>query len=155
MKLLKWGLVCLLALGSVHSQAHETVQNGMVIHHAWMRQVVMEGMNAGGYFEIRNGNEQDDRLLAVKADFAKLAELHETREINGMMEMAPLDSGAVVPAGGVLMFKPGGMHVMLMGMQRKTTPGEHLPVTLVFEKAGEIQTDMVVQPLSGSELTHH
>lgn len=127
----------------------------MLIHHAWMRQVVMEGMNAGGYFEIRNGKDQDDRLIAVKADFAKMVELHQTQEKDGMMEMAPLESGAVVPAGGVLTFQPGGMHVMLMGMQRKTTPGEHLPVTLVFEKAGEIQTDMVVQPLSGSELSHH
>ena len=155
-KKVRFSLLLILALtlpGLV--AAHGVTHGNIVVTHAWMRAVVVPGMNGGGYLKISNGGAEADRLVAVRTAIAASVELHETVERDGMMHMDELPEGIPVPAGGEVALQPGGLHIMLMKVARKVDAGEQIPVILVFEKAGEIETHFAVQPLSGSETTHH
>ncbi|HEY6641798.1 copper chaperone PCu(A)C [Povalibacter sp.] len=80
---------------------------------------------------------QDDVLLRIAAPSATSAELHETSEENGMMKMRPV-TRLELKAGTPVQLAPGGMHVMLMGMQEAFAPGAQIPITFEFEQAGEV-----------------
>ena len=61
-----------------------------------------------------------------------------------MMKMRHLEAVEVSP-GTPTIFQPGGMHIMFMGLNKPFVAGETLPLTLVFEKTGEIDIEFVVQ----------
>lgn len=79
-----------------------------------------------------------DRLIAVSTPAAKMAGLHETRQVDGVMKMQHVD-GIDVPADGMLEMKPGGYHIMLMGLNAPLKEGDEIDLTLTFEKAGEVK----------------
>ena len=95
------------------------------------------GMKAtGGYVTIHNHGDQDDRLVGVQAPFAKRSEIHTMEAVDGVMKMRPVDGGLHIPAGGELVLKPGGQHLMFMGLTEALAPGSMHAVTLQFENAG-------------------
>jgi len=50
-------------------------------------------------------------------------------------------------AGGSAEFKPGGMHIMLVGLKQPLKAGDSFPLTLAFQKAGAVETTvMIVKP---------
>jgi copper(I)-binding protein len=49
-----------------------------------------------------------------------------------------------LPPAERITLAPGGMHLMLMGLQDKLSEGTAFPMTLNFEKAGEIAVDVSV-----------
>lgn len=101
---------------------------------------------AGAAFMIiRNTGDTDDRLVAVRSDAAQRVELHTHREDeNEVMRMIHVEEGFDLPAGGEIAMVRGAEHVMFMGL---TEPFEHdqlIPVTFIFETAGEITVDIPV-----------
>ena len=86
----------------------------------------------GGYVTITNNGESDERLVAVSAGFAKRVELHEMIHDNGVMKMRERDGGIEIPAGETVMLKPGGLHIMFMGLGETMVPGEMREITLEF-----------------------
>ena len=79
-----------------------------------------------------------DRLLGVSSPAAKMAALHRTVEADGVMKMEHVDA-LEIPANGRLVMKPGGYHIMLMGLTKPLKEGDEIEITLTFEKAGEIK----------------
>jgi copper(I)-binding protein len=92
--------------------------------------------NGAVYVLIENRGREADTLLGASSDAAQTVELHETRQAGGMMRMRPL-AKVEVPAGGRIEMKPGGQHIMLLGLTRDLHPGDKVTVRLRFEKAGE------------------
>ena len=88
-----------------------------------------------------------DRLTSVASDIADKVQIHEMSVVNGVMEMRPLADGLPVPAGGSVVLKPGSYHVMLIGLKKPLTAGETFPLTLTFEKAGNISVTVPVQAM--------
>ncbi len=78
-----------------------------------------------------------DRLVGVDTLVADKVELHESLNENGVMKMRPVDSIPVAP-GKPLVLKPGGYHVMLMGLRHTLKKGDSFPVTLHFAQAGDV-----------------
>jgi uncharacterized protein YcnI/copper(I)-binding protein len=99
---------------------------------------------AGGFLTITNTGVEDDRLVSVSVDFAKEGQIHEMAMEGDVMKMRQLADGLVIPAGETVTLEPGGYHLMFMGLTRALTEGETVPVTLTFEKAGEITIDLPV-----------
>ncbi|MFN8459352.1 MAG: copper chaperone PCu(A)C [Anaerolineae bacterium] len=92
--------------------------------------------NGAVYMKLTNNGQSDDALISVKTDVAKTAELHETKMgENDVMQMSPVPKISI-PAGGSVTLQPGGLHVMLMGMQKQLAAGDKISLTLTFEKAG-------------------
>ncbi|HYZ40658.1 MAG TPA: copper chaperone PCu(A)C, partial [Stellaceae bacterium] len=77
-----------------------------------------------------------DRLVSASTPAAKKAELH-TMSMQGMvMKMRPL-AGLDIPAGQPVALKPGGEHIMLLGLKQPLREGQSFPLTLDFAKAGQ------------------
>lgn len=102
------------------------------------------GMTSAVYFVIRNRGSQADRLVAATTAVAGRVELHETRQEGDMMRMVPVQA-VEIPAGGEVVFKPGGLHVMLMDLKRDLKVGDSFELTLKFERAGELTVTVPVR----------
>ncbi|MDR7521599.1 MAG: copper chaperone PCu(A)C [Armatimonadota bacterium] len=96
------------------------------------------------YMVIHNTGSQADRLLRADAGVAAAVELHETRMEGGMSRMHKVPA-IVVPARGRAQLRPGGLHIMLLGLKRDLKEGERLAVTLHFERAGAVAISVPVR----------
>jgi copper(I)-binding protein len=100
--------------------------------------------NGAVYVTISNHGSEADALLSAATDVATTVELHESVEQDGKRVMRPLPKFDV-PAGGKLEMKPGGYHIMLLGLKQDLNPGEIVKVGLTFEKAGQMSVEAPVK----------
>jgi copper(I)-binding protein len=115
------------------------------IEQPWARPTV-QGQVAGGGFLRIVGGASADRLVGARADAAGRVELHTMTMDGDVMRMRQVDA-IDVPAGRTVELKPGGLHLMFMDLKAPLTNGTRFPLTLRFEKAGEVQVQVQVQPL--------
>ena len=100
--------------------------------------------NGAVYVTLSNSGSQPDALVSASTDVAQTAELHQTTRDGGVMKMRPVKA-IPVPAGGKTELKPGGYHIMLMGLKQDLKPGEKVAVTLKFEHGGETRIEAPVK----------
>jgi periplasmic copper chaperone A len=108
------------------------VQAAVTATDAWVRGMVPTQKTTGAFFTLRS--TEDARLIAVATPAAKTAEIHESGMDSGMMRMRPVESIAL-PAGRSVELKPGGFHVMLLGVAKPLVPGDIVPLTLTLVDA--------------------
>lgn len=128
---------------------------GVTVSAPWTRAAGQGGTGAG-YLTLRNPGTAADRLVSARAGIARTVELHTHINDNGVMRMRPVPS-IEVPAGGEVQLRPGGLHIMLIGLQSPLRQGERVPLTLVFERAGEVQVELAVESAGarGPAAGHH
>jgi len=132
-------------MGSAMPNVGNEFQTGtLVIRNVWARAASQADALSAVYMVIENTGEQPDRLLHAHCDAAGTVELHETKMEGGVMKMQPVD-GIDIPAKGTVELKPGGLHVMLIGLTRDLNPGDEIEVELHFDKAGHVPVKAVVQ----------
>jgi len=93
------------------------------------------GMDRAGaaYLVLINGSGQDDALVGVTSPQAATVELHETvAGASGMMAMQPV-ARIELPKGARVELKPGGYHIMLIGLTQELKVGDTVELTLRFE----------------------
>ena len=95
-------------------------------------------MSGAAYMTLDNKTGTADRLTGASSNVAVQVQIHEMSVVNGVMQMRELADGLPFPAGGSVALKPGSYHVMLIGLKKPLTVGETFPLTLTFEKAGNI-----------------
>lgn len=105
---------------------------------------MMQGGNSAIYMVIHNDGEAADRLTAAETDVARNVELHETRMEGTMGQMFRVPN-IPIPGRGRVELKPGGLHVMLIGLRRELKMGDRFPITLVFERAGRVSSSAEVR----------
>lgn len=99
---------------------------------------------------------RDDRLVGVASPMAAEGQIHEMKIQDGVMSMAELKDGLALPAGEAVTLKPGGNHIMLMGLTQPLKVGDTVPLTLDFEHAGSIGVRArVAQPAVATGSMHH
>ena len=119
--------------------------DGMHTHNAYARTNGGIGRTGAIFLMIHNNTETADRLLDARSDVAQRVEIHSHKDDgNGVMQMIHLTEGLALPAGEVHLLERGSDHVMLMGLTRDLVEGEVFPLTLVFENAGEMVVDVIV-----------
>lgn len=111
----------------------------------WARASAGPARNGAAFLTLKNHGADADRLVAARADVADRVELHTHIMEGNLMKMREVEGGIAVPAGETVMLEPGGLHVMFMGLKAPFKEGEHFPLTLVFEKAGDIDVTVHVQ----------
>lgn len=121
----------------------------VVVDDAWARPVAAREtgrMHSAAYFTLRNHTGEAVRLVRAETDVSAAAEIHETViDENGVMRMREQEH-VDVEAGGETRFEPGGLHVMLMNLDRELVAGDSLTMTLHFEDGHSLQTPVVVRP---------
>lgn len=110
----------------------------------WAR-ASLAGRNSAAYMTIVNHGAAQDRLVAAASPVARVVELHTHRMDNGVMRMRPVEA-IEVNVGEPAVLRPGGLHVMLIGLTRDLKAGETVPLTLRFETAGERTVEVPVLP---------
>ena len=139
-----------LGLASLAADAQEYKAGKLSIDNVWVR-LTIPGRPGAGYMKVRNMGEQADRILSATSSMAKRVELHTTLMKDGIMKMRP--AGQVeIPASGQIELKPGGLHFMIFGLNSQIRPGDKLPLTLVFERAGRIELAAPVEALGKKKM---
>ena len=143
--------ITLFLLGAVFSFA---VQAQIQIEKPWSRATAPGAKVGGGYMLIRNQGAAADKLVSASSSAAGKVELHVHVNEGGVMKMREVP-GYDVPAKGAFELKPGGAHLMFMDLKAPFKEGDKVPVTLKFEKAGEVKADFQVGGLGGSSAPAH
>jgi len=113
------------------------------IENAWARATPPGAETAAGYMTIRNKSSSPDRLIRVASPLATRVEMHVHIHDGDVMRMRQV-KGYDIPANGSLELKSGGAHLMFVGIKRPFKEGEKIPVTLRFERAGEMKVMFTV-----------
>ncbi|MGN7753527.1 DUF1775 domain-containing protein [Sinorhizobium sp. 22678] len=139
-----------------HQSAAEAVKVGdLEISGGAVKAMLPGAKVGGGGFVVRNDGSADDRLLAVESPAAGRVELHEMTMENDVMKMRKLEDGIAVPAGEAVELKNGSLHLMFMEVKKPFAEGDMVPVTLTFEKAGEVDYVLPVGTAAGSAHSGH
>lgn len=125
------------------SFAHDEIKAGdIVIEHAWAR--ATPAKSGGVFVTLKNEGATPDRLTGASAKIAEMAGLHMTKNDGGVMKMLPV-GGIDIPPHATVALKPGGYHVMLMGLSLPLKTGNTFPLTLTFAKAGPVTVTVKVE----------
>lgn len=109
-----------------------------------------KGQNSAAYLRIANGTASNDTLLKIQSNTAEQAELHESyQDENNMTGMRPAGQ-QVIAESEELYLQPGGLHIMLMKLQRDLAVGDTLSISLEFARAGTKNLNIPVKLRSTS-----
>jgi hypothetical protein len=104
---------------------------------------------------IVNSGRSADRLLGGSSPASGRFEIHEMSMAGGVMSMRRLDKGLEIPPGGTVTLKPGGFHIMFIGLAKPFKLGDRVPATLQFEKAGSVKVEFLVRQPAEVSSSHH
>lgn len=141
MKRFRTRWIVTVCVGALLSACGTGNRDAVDVRKAWSPAAPPGSSVAAVYAEVVA--READTLLGATTPVALRVDMHETSEEAGMMKMRPLEQVELAPGKAVL-FEPGGMHMMLMDLQKALPAGAHFPLTLRFAKAGDISTTVTV-----------
>lgn len=130
---------CLVATSALAAASPPRIDAG------WVRATPPGAPAGAAYFTLTNPRKTPDRLLGGSAPGVKRVEVHEMSVTGGIMRMRPLTDGLTIPAGGTVALKPGGYHIMLIGLNSPLKAGDELRLTLRFERAGPVTVTLPIK----------
>lgn len=129
--------------------AHDMTAGGFQFIHPHIPQPAASAKTAGGYVAIVNDGSAPDRLIGVETAMAAKAAVHESKvDASGVGTMEPVPA-LDIPAGATVSLDRGGYHIMLMGLTGPLAEGEMHKVTLIFEQAGPVEVEFMIDPPMG------
>jgi periplasmic copper chaperone A len=129
--------------------AHELTVGDLQFIHPHIPQPAASAKTAGGYMAIVNNGTEAERLMGVESDIAMKSAVHESRvDANGVGTMEHVDA-IEIPPGAIVSLDRGGYHIMFMGLNVRLAEGEMHKVTLIFEKAGRVEVEFMIDPPMG------
>ena len=111
---------------------------------AWTKVMLPGQPVGGGYLTVENTGAEPDRLLSASSFVSPDVQIHEMRMEGDVMKMRQLADGLEIPAGGTVVLKPGGYHLMFMAVPEPFKEGGTVKVMLNFEKAGVVEVTLPV-----------
>lgn len=138
--------VVFVTAGAGSAAAHEYTAKSVKVAHPWARATPPGAKVGAAYLEIAAAKQGADTLIGARAEVAGRVEIHTHKHEDGIMKMQQIER-LPVAAGQSVVLKPSGDHIMLMDLKKPLVEGDLLPITLVFEKAGEITVEATVEPI--------
>lgn len=143
-----------IALSATLALAHGYKLGSLEIKHPWAKATVEGAPVAGGFLTVVNTGTEPDRLVKVSADAAGMIQIHEMKVEDGVMKMGEIPGGIEIAPGATVELKPGGLHVMFMGLKAPFKEGETVKAVLTFEKAGDIAVEFKIEAASKGGQDH-
>ena len=141
-----------LALAALSAVAHSFKLGEIDIGHPYARPTREGQMVGAGYLKLANKGPVD-RLVSATSPAAGSVEIHSMSMEGDVMKMRQVDA-IEIATGQTVELKPGGYHLMLMGLKAPLKVGDKFPLTLKFEKSGEVVVTVnVEEPKSKSQAT--
>lgn len=149
MRFLHGLMIALLLVSPVHG--HGVTAGAIEVIHPKIPQPAPGAKAAAAYMAISNDGGSEDRLIGVEIPVAQSALLHQTQVgADGVASMSHVES-LTIPADDTVVLEPGGYHIMLMGLTATLTEGQMVPGVLIFERAGRIEVEFMVDPPGGAD----
>ncbi len=106
----------------------------------------LKGVATGAaYVRIENRNDGDITITGAASPLAMEVQLHDhKKQENGVMQMIHLDN-ITVKAGDQLTLRPGGLHLMLMGLKQPLEAGDTLPLSLTLDDGQSLAFEATVR----------
>ncbi|MFN7386802.1 MAG: copper chaperone PCu(A)C [Lysobacteraceae bacterium] len=127
------------------AEAHAHAHAGLMAHEPWSRPLAPGATVAAGYAVLMNHTDAANTLVSARADGVGRVEVHSMAEVDGVMQMRPIEGGLPVPAQGIAQLVPGGNHLMFFDVARTWAEGETVPVTLVFASGAEVVVEFAIR----------
>jgi periplasmic copper chaperone A len=140
------------------AQAEEFKAGNLTIDHAWARPSAGTAKMSAAYMTLKNAGKEADTLKSASSPVAGDVSIHENIMDNGVMKMRAVQGGLAIPAGGEASLKPGGHHIMLMGLKQPLEVGQTIPLKLSFAKAGDTEIQAKIEKMpeaAASGPDHH
>lgn len=147
----KLAIVAVLIATAAPALAQGTGAASITVQQPWARATPAGAKTGAVYMTIVNKTGSADRLTGASSDVATTLQIHEMAVVHGVMRMRELPHGLPIPAGGTVVLKPGSYHVMLIGLKKPLMAGESFPLTLTFEKAGNISITVPIQAMGAGK----
>ena len=134
-------LACLLLAPNTSAAANITIE------HPWMR-LIIKSRPAAGYFTLHNDADLPVELTGASSSGCGSVMLHQSKEVNRVENMLPVEE-VTVPAHGTVSFTPGGYHLMCMQPQNSMVVGQQVPLTVKFADGKTVTADFSVKGPGG------
>lgn len=141
MKLFKTLMATLVATAALYAQSVDVTG-------IYVREVPPNMPNSAAFMQLKNLTDKPVALVSADSKAAKTVELHEHALVDGMMQMRQIPK-IDIPANGTTALKPGGLHVMLIGLTQKLKEGESVTITLNFSDGESVTLDAPVKKVAG------
>jgi len=140
----------LAALLASPALAADYTAGSLKISTPWARATPKGAQVGGGYMTITNTGTAPDRLVGGSTGVSSGFELHEMSMDGGVMKMRMLKDGLEIKPGETVALKPGGYHVMFMGLKDQLKQGDTFKGTLQFEKAGKVEIEYKIEGIAAT-----
>lgn len=137
------------AFAESHEGMHGMAQGTIQIQHAYVRAVPPGQPNSAAFMTLHNKGNSANAVVAAASPAAEVVELHTHVMDEGMMKMRKIER-IDVPASGMTELKPGGLHIMLIGLKQQLQPGMKVDLTLKFADGSEQMITAPVQEIMQS-----
>lgn len=127
--------------------AHSYTAGDLAIGHPWARATPGPVKTGAAYLSLQNNGKTADTLNGVDGEVADRIEIHNHINENGVMKMRRVDSVDVNPGQRVAL-QPGSYHIMLIGLKKPLAAGQSFPLTLHFQRAGDVKVDVKVEAVT-------
>ncbi|MGB6124642.1 MAG: copper chaperone PCu(A)C, partial [Gordonia sp. (in: high G+C Gram-positive bacteria)] len=140
--------VTLVACGSSDSSGTEA--DSVTITDQWVK-AAPSGMTAA-FGTLHNSSDSDIRIVSAHTAAATTTEMHEVVDNgSGGTTMRQKDGGFVIPAKGSVTLKPGGEHLMLMGIPAPITTGKSVAFSLRYADGSTTTFDALARDFDGNQ----
>lgn len=150
MKILRLLLIPLTLLLAPGLQAAERASDVIQIEKAFARAVIPGMGMSGAFMTFHNKGSREYKLISAKSSAARFVELHGHEMKDGMMRMRQMSHFHLPPKQDKVL-KPGGLHIMLIGLQEPMTEGGEISIDLTFDDGSQTQIKVPVKSISASE----
>ncbi|WP_319381144.1 copper chaperone PCu(A)C [Thiomicrorhabdus sp.] len=134
---------CALSWQAFAATVAETVE----ISDPYVRMVPPSAPATAAFMSIKNPSAKDHALVSAKAYINKVTELHTHIHDAGVMRMRRVEK-IDLPAGKTTSLQPGGLHVMLIGLQKEIQKGQPIKIDLTFDDGSTKTIEAVGRPIT-------
>ena len=129
------------------SNAFQRDESDVVIHNGWVQEGPPSQTITAAYMTIENRTGGELSLISANTEVAETVELHKMELIDGIMKMHRVEA-IDIPAGGAAELKPGGYHLMVIGLKRQLKEGDKVTISLQFSRGLRKTITIPVRPRS-------
>lgn len=115
----------------------------ITITSAWSRETSPSAKNGAAYVSLENNGASDDKIVGVSVSIVRRAEIHNHLREDGVMRMVHLET-LDVHSGSKIIFKPGGLHIMLFDLDEPLQAGQTFELVVDFENGSDVSTEVMV-----------
>mgnify|MGYP001435992468 CR=1 FL=1 len=147
-------LLVVFAFQIKSATADHREQHSLTVGSVWARATPGQTTNGSVYLTIKNNSPHSDALIKGHSNRAARTMLHTHIMDKGVAQMRHVNSIAI-PKKSIVQLKPGGDHIMLMGLRKPLKIGDTISLFLTFQKARSRNVTASIRKVGAMSGIHH